>query len=157
MSPSLTPAERARQIDREEFAAECAAIRERAYFLLANPHRRDEIVERWIRHAEPKGDFNTVVASASKPFRRPAGLHSAFGHSRTLAQWSEATGLPIGTIRSRLRYGWTVEQALTLPADKAQSTAKRKAGVVSNFTPSKGTGGRGTAQEIPNITFSGDA
>lgn len=34
------------------------------------------------------------------------------GQTRSLAEWSERTGLPVETIRSRLRAGWPAEQAL---------------------------------------------
>lgn len=38
------------------------------------------------------------------------------GESRTLAEWSERTGLARNTIRGRIRLGWPVEQMLTTPA-----------------------------------------
>jgi hypothetical protein len=37
----------------------------------------------------------------------------AFGETLTLAQWSERTGIGEGTIRNRLRVGWTPERALS--------------------------------------------
>lgn len=38
------------------------------------------------------------------------------GETKCLAEWSETTGLTSKTIRGRLARGWTVEDALTLPA-----------------------------------------
>ena len=35
------------------------------------------------------------------------------GVSKTMSEWSKETGIPYSTIRSRFRYGWTVEKALT--------------------------------------------
>lgn len=37
------------------------------------------------------------------------------GTSKTIAEWSKQTGLPVGAIRKRLQHRWTVEQALTTP------------------------------------------
>lgn len=35
------------------------------------------------------------------------------GRTRTIAEWSEVTGLKVETISSRIRYGWSVERVLT--------------------------------------------
>jgi hypothetical protein len=37
------------------------------------------------------------------------------GESKTLAQWSGITGIKQSAIRERIRRGWSVEQALTVP------------------------------------------
>lgn len=38
------------------------------------------------------------------------------GETKTLAQWSRSTGLPVTTVESRLnKHGWPVEKALTTP------------------------------------------
>jgi hypothetical protein len=37
------------------------------------------------------------------------------GESRTLAEWQRVTGIRGGTIANRLKFGWTVEQAMTIP------------------------------------------
>jgi len=37
------------------------------------------------------------------------------GKTLTIRQWSERTGIKIGTIGFRLREGWTVEDALSIP------------------------------------------
>ena len=39
----------------------------------------------------------------------------AFGREQTLMQWVEEFNVPWDRVRSRLRYGWTLEQALTEP------------------------------------------
>lgn len=41
------------------------------------------------------------------------------GRTMTLVEWCEATGLNRETIRRRIRRGWTVEEALTLPLVRA--------------------------------------
>jgi hypothetical protein len=38
------------------------------------------------------------------------------GKALTLKQWSQETGIGVPTIKYRLKRGWTVEQALTIPA-----------------------------------------
>lgn len=38
------------------------------------------------------------------------------GHTRSLLQWQQATGIPAQTIRMRMRrYGWSAAKALTTP------------------------------------------
>lgn len=37
------------------------------------------------------------------------------GEKMTVSQWADLVGLPQKTIRSRLKYGWTIEQALRTP------------------------------------------
>lgn len=53
------------------------------------------------------------------------------GERHTLAELAKLSGVPAGTIRARLREGWTVEQALITPTPK-----QRRAGVLVNFAPS---------------------
>jgi hypothetical protein len=59
----------------------------------------------------------TTVSEQNKNKRRstPKGrrLITAFGQTMNLAQWSRKTGLPFGTIRTRLKRGWHAEKALT--------------------------------------------
>ena len=44
----------------------------------------------------------------------------AFGECKTLSQWSESTGIKLGTLWSRLKKGWEIEKALTTPLKKNQ-------------------------------------
>lgn len=37
------------------------------------------------------------------------------GEIRTLTQWAESLGVCVGTIHARIRYGWSVERALSQP------------------------------------------
>lgn len=48
--------------------------------------------------------------------RRSNLVLTAFGQSMPLAGWAEKTGIGRQTIRQRLRHGWTVEDALCIPA-----------------------------------------
>lgn len=46
------------------------------------------------------------------------------GQSRCIAEWAELTGIKYETIRRRLHFGWTVEEALTRPVrGKSLSTS----------------------------------
>ncbi|SIP96901.1 hypothetical protein SAMN05880582_101207 [Rhizobium sp. RU20A] len=72
------------------------------------------------------------------------------GRRWLLSELVKITGIPRTTICKRLTDGWTVEQALGHP-----TPTQRRAGVVSNLEAFEGTGAGGTAQETPNLTFSG--
>jgi hypothetical protein len=49
------------------------------------------------------------------------------GESKTLVEWSEETGIKQTTLMMRLdRYGWTPEEALTLPRNARVNTKNRK-------------------------------
>lgn len=153
----MTPAERARQIDKEEFAAECATVRQRAYARLDKPSPEAKVRE-WIKRTEPKRGIwrekmptKRRTMSFAKANGSKARLYVAFNCTRTLKEWAKETGLSSNTIRNRLNLGWTIEQALTLAPHKGL-----RPGVSSDFPTPRETGGRGTSQETPNITFSGN-
>ena len=76
-------------------------------------------------------------------------LHTFRGTRYTAPELAEMFGVPANTILTRLRDGWTVEQAVGNP-----TLAQRRRGVVSNFDAFSGTGAGSTAQETPEITFS---
>ncbi len=40
------------------------------------------------------------------------------GKTQTVAEWARETGLIYQTIRQRLKHGWSVAEALTLPPDR---------------------------------------
>lgn len=161
----MTPAERARQIDREEFEAECAAIRQRAYARFNVKPRPDKRVREWIERTEPKHKFSlatprqhrNAIERSNRTHAANAKLYEAFGHRRTLKEWAAETGMSRNTIRNRINLGWTVEQALTLSKNAhARKHSNRSPGVVSNLPKEKGTGAGSTAQETTNISFSGN-
>lgn len=79
-------------------------------------------------------------------------LHVFHGTRHTLNELASMCGVSAGTLRNRLHRGWTLEQAMHTPTPK-----QRRAGVVINFEPLKGTGAGSTAQEIAEITFSAKA
>lgn len=160
----MTPAERARQIDREEFAAECAAVRQRAAAYVER--RRYEVrceIANWLGREAPAQSFRSYPnvhrvtnRMVSENFRRPAQRWLAFGKEQSIADWAKEYGIAKGTIRTRLRHGWTMEKALRVPpAHMGKRAHNPLPGVVSNLPASTGTGAGSTAQETANITFSG--
>lgn len=58
----------------------------------------------------------TVKAQANN--RRSNHILEFSGKSMTVSQWAERLGIWKGTIRMRLKAGWSVEQALTTPVQR---------------------------------------
>lgn len=143
----MTPAERARQIDREEFEAECAASRERA---LAHANKCREEEREKVRAA-----IGAVEVTPPKRLNA-AKLYTFGGATLTVAQWAERLGVKTPTLYVRRRKHGSMEVAIAmgglLPLGK-----KATPPVLSNFAPSKGTGAGSTAQETSKITFSQEA
>lgn len=44
--------------------------------------------------------------------------YECFGHTKTLSEWSKEVGINCCTVRSRLRNGWPLADALTKPVAK---------------------------------------
>ncbi len=105
---TMTPADRARLIDKQEFEAECRAIRERALSYAAAKRQAERArFKSWLgRSVEPD-----VIRPGLKPGRKSQTL-TLNGVTKTLSEWSICTGLAINTIRSRLRLGFPIEEAL---------------------------------------------
>lgn len=112
----MTPAERARLIDEQEFKAECEALRERAFDLFEKKRRDDEI--RWQRLNHPEIEEaerkqaspvqrNTFTRSSSK-------LHTFNGQSKTTTEWAEIVGITRSAFVMRLRSGMSLERAITM-------------------------------------------
>jgi hypothetical protein len=78
--------------------------------------------------------------------------HTINGESKTLKEWADHVGITYDGLMSRMRKGRTLADALAMPSSVSRKAAGP--GVVSNFAPSKGTGGGSTAQEMSKITFS---
>lgn len=72
----MTPAERARLIDRQEFEADCAAARRRAYeHLAALAANKDDRVSDWLKKPYEPGTF--ICGAPAKSTNRPSddGIH----------------------------------------------------------------------------------
>lgn len=58
--------------------------------------------------------------------KRNNRMIEAFGERLCMTDWAERTGLSVGTIWERLKYGWSPEKVLTKPVRtfKCQATTK---------------------------------
>lgn len=181
----MTLAERARQIDREEFAAECAAIRQRAFDWLASqrPEKSKDTMRGLARIYEARGEQRTLrewseitgislstlntrinlydwsveraVTEKIGHFGRCGKEYTINGVTRSLAHWAKDAGISTHAIHERLSRGWPVEAALTLPKGSARPTGDEP-GVVSDFASSEGTGGGSDARDAVHLSFSSE-
>lgn len=108
----MTPAE-AREIDRLEFEAERAAIRQRAYELAGIEPRKPA-----VRMPQPKPD---TEPKRVRRHGRPARRFTVHGQTRTLNEWAAMLGLTNIALQARLRKGWTIEQAVTVPKGRQRA------------------------------------
>lgn len=66
----------------------------------------------------------------------PARVIEHNGERRTLAEWSEVTGIPVPVIRERIdRLAWSVADALRVPVDRRFSTRGRRSAAVPHPCP----------------------
>lgn len=117
----MTPAQLARQIDREEFKAESAAALARALEYSKQCRENEARKSReWVTNAKSAKVFS--------PTRQPAKVYTFSGKTQTLMDWSAEIGVATITLRQRLRDGWPIERALSEPvAAKASRTDTKDA------------------------------
>lgn len=110
----MTPAERARQIDRDEFAAECAAIRQRAYSRFEIEPQREVGVENWVKREEPKVTYRPFkVKRGAWTGQRGPQLHTVHGVTLTSRQWAERLGINTNAMAQRIhRHGSVIATVL---------------------------------------------
>jgi hypothetical protein len=65
-------------------------------------------------HYEP-ANCRWVTAKVNARNRRNNRFVTYNGETRTTVEWAEVAGLPVKVFRSRLRNGWSIEEALTRP------------------------------------------
>lgn len=135
----MTPAE-ARDIDRREFEAECAAIRQRAYALVQRRPVNSTAAQQRRCAPRPK--------KPSQANGRPAKRYTVNGITLPLSEWALRGGMTTSALHQRMRKGWTIEEVVKVPP------GHRRPGVVENLPGFSGTGGGSTAQETTDITFS---
>lgn len=92
----MTPAERARQIDKEEFAAECAAVRQRAFAAVAARRSAQN-----VQHA--------LRLETAKPVRTRYSAEQKV----EIGEWANKLGLSQQAFKLRVRKtGWEAAIAL---------------------------------------------
>lgn len=93
----MTPAERARFIEKQEFEAECRAVRQRVYARLG------------IKQVEYRARIKAITSekpSEPKPVLRIGRQAKPFTHNgetRTTKQWADHLGIAIITMRWRIK------------------------------------------------------
>lgn len=147
----MSPAERARRTDKQEFDAECKAARQRA---LAYAERCRDLerqrVQVWM------GVKDTVIHKTSQlHVSDRAHRHTVNGETKTLVQWANVLGITPNALLCRRRKLGSMEAAVAF-RPTGRWAKNDTPGVASNFPPSEGTGAGSTVQETPNITFSGE-
>jgi hypothetical protein len=106
----VTPAERARQIDKEEFAAECAAVRKRA--LAYAKHCRK--AERQRIKALSSGVEPAPVSFAAMKIGREPVKHCVNGEYRTFDGWAKHLGVTTGALLARRRKLGSLDAAIAM-------------------------------------------
>ena len=105
----MTPVERARLIEKQEFEAECRAIREHA--LRYAEARRQEDAARLAKciGKEPTQPKPKVMPTDSKPKR-----YTHNDVSKSLSEWATEYNLDYRTLQARLRSGIPFAEAVTM-------------------------------------------
>jgi len=79
-----------------------------------------------IRYRLEQGWEPSLAVFTPPQGRFQAGVQSHFvtlnGESKTIAEWSEITGIKASTLQQRLVHGWSDEDALTTPVVKRQGS-----------------------------------
>lgn len=163
----MTPAEQARLIDKQEFEAECRAIRERVFAKLnirqfderqkveASIARPVSVVKFNSRSFGPEGQ-EWEPKPEPKPKRQVGQKHVVAGRALTRRQWAEKLGINYNALNQAVHRFGSVEAAvlLYLRTKRRPTLAQLRPGVVSNFEAFEGTGAGSFPQEISQITFS---
>lgn len=93
----MTPAERARLIEKQEFEAEAKAIRQRALAYAKQRRKQERARIKAITSEKPSEPKPVLrIGKQAKPF-----THN--GESRTTEQWAKHLGIAIGTMRWRIK------------------------------------------------------
>lgn len=123
----MTPAERARLTDKQEFEAECRAVRERVLARLGIKDAEDHArVKRAMLKPVQTGSFKRPVATrpaAPKPVElkpkatpwptHTAPTHTVAGRTLTRRQWAEELGITYNNMHQMV-YRWGSVEAVVI-------------------------------------------
>jgi hypothetical protein len=127
----MSPAERARLIDKQEFEAESKALLARALAYSRQKQQAErQRVLKWI------GSDNAPMIGMYRDLNRrsaiggPKKLHTAQGITLTLQEWADHIGISYSALESRIRRLGSLEQAIALKPKarraKRHTTAARE-------------------------------
>jgi len=142
----MTAAE-AREIDRLEFEAERAAIRQRA-LAIVQAHkaqakaRAEALASLSPQTIQPQPALNSFNCAPVGPRGK---VYTHAGLTLPLKEWAGRLGVPMPRLAYRLRQGWPLHEVLTSQNHRGKG---RPGGVVADLGPIEGTGARSTAQEM---------
>lgn len=106
----MTPAERARQIDKEEFKAASNAALQKALAYSAHVKKLERMKARaWIGLPEPE-----TAQISKQPIRRQPNLITYDGKQRTLQEWAEHLGVSPSALLQRRRKLGSFEAAISI-------------------------------------------
>jgi hypothetical protein len=106
----MTPTERARQIDKEEFAAECAAARQRAFAYVSERRKQERQKVRSLLGLPPSTDTEQQSPQTGK---HGAFLYTVNGETHSLTEWAEILGVSRASLHARLNRGYSPVEALS--------------------------------------------
>lgn len=129
--------EQAREIDRQEFEADCRAARERAHALADQRNNVGRDLNARLNAPAPKSALAAIKVKRNVQFLTFDGV------SLTIAEWSRRTGIAMPTIRWRIAHGWSVDRVLA-----------RKPGVASDFRDIPATDAPRHAQHFSELEIS---
>ena len=94
-------------------------------------HMAMDSLELTIRNSNKLPVLNTiktkpVVEKQKRRSRKDAAVLDYNGSRKTIAEWSEETGISTYTIRYRLQHGWSTFEALSKPVDPVRSEAGKR-------------------------------
>lgn len=58
--------------------------------------------------------------------RRNTAYYTHEGKTQSLTLWARERGMPAATVKSRIRLGWNIEDALNVEIDKSKSTKQKR-------------------------------
>ncbi|WKL27192.1 hypothetical protein Q1M63_24560 [Sinorhizobium meliloti] len=135
----MTPAERARIIDKEEFAAECAAIRQRAHaYVERRRHEARADLAHWLGRPAPVGVFKPdarpairkrTVAALARGRDLAVKRHTIDGLTMTKRQWADHLGITYSALNTRVSRLGSLEAAVRPQANPHAGRRRRRSSV----------------------------